>query len=336
MDLQTQQQNLEPHIKQCLEIMREFPDAEDQDIANRLMQHLPEGEEETAYQLVEFVPMAYARTFFAQDGVQFDDRYCRRLEPGGVSHCCFLGKEPVWRAAMAYARAEIKALSTAAGEDLVEKFSVIFLRCEVAKPLWDRVGNGEDISGGRVYPPVLQRLAVMPCPTPAPLPNTSLMNAVRRGTELLYQQDDAGWADTTGLHLKIAEAIGGDAELAWQILEFVPEGFAAMTLGPELPRLNPTFQRMQADGSLTHECPLSAEPVWNMALMLARYEETQRFAIPRIYPLLIRSLTLRVVNEQSADGSELSEVRIVLERDAPMPCPAPDSSDLESIFGDDE
>lgn len=60
-----------------------------------------------AARLVEFVPMAYGRFLLEKSGARFSE-YFQRMLPNGASEERRLSSEPVWNAAIAFARAEAK------------------------------------------------------------------------------------------------------------------------------------------------------------------------------------------------------------------------------------
>src|SRR5258708_7764460 len=61
-----------------------------------------------AGRLVEFLPMVYCRLIFADRGVRFSDTFRRILQDGSVSQEQPFSSQPVWNAAMTFAREEIK------------------------------------------------------------------------------------------------------------------------------------------------------------------------------------------------------------------------------------
>lgn len=60
-----------------------------------------------AARLVELVPMAYGRFLLEKSGARFSE-YFQRMLPNGPSEERPLSSEPVWGAALAFARAEAK------------------------------------------------------------------------------------------------------------------------------------------------------------------------------------------------------------------------------------
>jgi hypothetical protein len=60
-----------------------------------------------AARLVEFLPMVYCRLLLRNSGARFPNTFCR-MQPDGASMEQLLSSEPVWIAAMAFARAELE------------------------------------------------------------------------------------------------------------------------------------------------------------------------------------------------------------------------------------
>ncbi|MGA2347653.1 MAG: hypothetical protein ABSF93_16695 [Candidatus Sulfotelmatobacter sp.] len=61
-----------------------------------------------AARLVEFLPMAYCHELLVHSGVRFATTFQRRLANGKNSSERLLSSEPVWRAAMLFARDEVE------------------------------------------------------------------------------------------------------------------------------------------------------------------------------------------------------------------------------------
>src|SRR5437667_8608211 len=69
-----------------------------------------------ADRLIEFLPIAYCRLILANSGARFSDMF-QRILPSGISEKRSFSSEPVWNAALAFARAEVK--SGVSREDLL-------------------------------------------------------------------------------------------------------------------------------------------------------------------------------------------------------------------------
>jgi hypothetical protein len=94
---------LENQIRKAVAVLRSLRNLDDLCIYKALV---TEGiEHPVAVRLVEFIPLAYGRFLLAKSGAKFSDYFQRRL-PNGVSEKRPLTSEPLWRAALAFARAE--------------------------------------------------------------------------------------------------------------------------------------------------------------------------------------------------------------------------------------
>jgi hypothetical protein len=92
-------------ISRAVGLFRSSPNLEDQAIFGTLVK---QGmEKELAARLVEFVPLAYCRLILRNSGAHFSETF-RRALPGGGSQERPLSSEPVWRAVVTFAGAEVK------------------------------------------------------------------------------------------------------------------------------------------------------------------------------------------------------------------------------------
>jgi hypothetical protein len=85
---------MQPAIAETVAILREFPNASDEEILQKLLAIL--CERVVAARLVEFVPMAYCRLLLADSGVRFSDRFQRKMADGNLSAERFVEVEPLW------------------------------------------------------------------------------------------------------------------------------------------------------------------------------------------------------------------------------------------------
>ncbi len=61
-----------------------------------------------AAQLIGFLPIAYCRLILQASGAQFSEALQQVLPDGGISSERSLSSEPLWEAAMAFARTEVE------------------------------------------------------------------------------------------------------------------------------------------------------------------------------------------------------------------------------------
>src|SRR5215472_11671510 len=91
-------------ISEAVAILREFPNASDEEILRKL---LAAGVEQVvASRLFEFLPLAYARLILSESGVRFCDRFQRKLADGSLSAERPLDSEPLWAEVASFARSE--------------------------------------------------------------------------------------------------------------------------------------------------------------------------------------------------------------------------------------
>jgi hypothetical protein len=93
----------ETDIATAVALLRTSPDLDDEALFAQL---LGKGvERRTAARLIEFLPMAYTRIAIGNSGVRFPETFDRRLQDGTTQQYSF-SSEPIWLAALAYARSE--------------------------------------------------------------------------------------------------------------------------------------------------------------------------------------------------------------------------------------
>jgi hypothetical protein len=91
-------------ISEAVTILREFPDASDEEILHKL---LAAGVDRiVASRLVEFLPLAYSRLILSDSGVGFCDRFQRKQADGSLSPERPLDSEPLWAGMLSFARSE--------------------------------------------------------------------------------------------------------------------------------------------------------------------------------------------------------------------------------------
>src|SRR6266567_3989469 len=95
---------METAIAKVVAVFRQFPERDD----NEVLETLIGGgmDPNLAARMVEFVPMAYCR--FVLDGVKFPDTFERQREDGSRTPPRLFRSEPVWNAALDFARSEIQ------------------------------------------------------------------------------------------------------------------------------------------------------------------------------------------------------------------------------------
>ena len=91
------------YIYKAVCVLRELRDLDDLGIYKAL---LADGlQPPLAARLIEFVPLAYGRVLLTKTGARFSDSFQRKL-PTGVLQEHLLSSEPVWSAALEFARSE--------------------------------------------------------------------------------------------------------------------------------------------------------------------------------------------------------------------------------------
>jgi hypothetical protein len=101
--------DLRQRVFQVASAFRQAPNLEDKEIYQAL---LAEGvERQLAAGLVEFLPIAYCRLILADSGLRFSTTFRRVLSDGTIREQPF-SSEPVWNAAVAFARAEVERGAT--------------------------------------------------------------------------------------------------------------------------------------------------------------------------------------------------------------------------------
>jgi hypothetical protein len=96
----------ESEIALAAATFRDHPDWNDPQIYQTLVTH---GiARSVAARLVEFLPEAYCRMILEGSGARFSNSFRRRRNDGTLSPAIDLDSEPIWHAAVAYARREIQ------------------------------------------------------------------------------------------------------------------------------------------------------------------------------------------------------------------------------------
>jgi len=91
-------------ISEAVAILREFPNASDEEILHKL---LAAGVERVvASRLVEFLPAAYSRLILSDSGVMFCDGFKRKMADGSLSAERPLDSEPLWAETVSFTRSE--------------------------------------------------------------------------------------------------------------------------------------------------------------------------------------------------------------------------------------
>ena len=89
----------------AIDLMRTCPLSNDSEIVSQLvnMGIVPSY----AKLLVQFLPMVYCRLLLRDTGVSFPDSFCRMLPDGSISSEQSFNSEPIWHAAVGFARREV-------------------------------------------------------------------------------------------------------------------------------------------------------------------------------------------------------------------------------------
>lgn len=106
---------MNPAIGQAVAIFREFPNASNEEILSKLL--AAGTDRPTASRLVEFLPMAYCRVVLSESGINFSDRFQRRLADGRLSPQQRLDSEPLWSETLSFAWSEKR--SAVSGKSLL-------------------------------------------------------------------------------------------------------------------------------------------------------------------------------------------------------------------------
>jgi hypothetical protein len=139
-------QNLNKMIPRAAELLRKWRHLTDEDILQKLIE---QGiQPNTALRLVEFLPMAYARLILQPSGARFPDTF-RRVSCDGTLQEFYLGDEPVWNAALAFAQSEI-----ARGASASELLTLAGRSAEF-QAANDLLNRGSEIKNIVFTPPVL-------------------------------------------------------------------------------------------------------------------------------------------------------------------------------------
>ncbi len=134
-------------LSKAVALFRNSPNMEDDEIYVALIHQSVESR--IAARLVEFVPLAYGRVLLANSGVRFSDSFTRRLSNGKVSEPQLLSSEPVWNAAVAYARTEI-AMGVSA-----EDFKLMAYRSAEFQGVNQMLFQGSELKNIACTPPLL-------------------------------------------------------------------------------------------------------------------------------------------------------------------------------------
>lgn len=97
---------MEIDIAQAVAIIRKSPNVSDDGIYRALV--AAGFDQRLAARLVEFLPAAYCRVLLEQGGPRFSDTFQRRRRDGTISPPKAYASEPVWTAALEFARREVE------------------------------------------------------------------------------------------------------------------------------------------------------------------------------------------------------------------------------------
>ncbi len=113
----------------------------------------------------------------------------------------------------------------------------------------------------------------------------------------------------------------GDVEIFWtlvnsgierrcaaRLVEFLPMVYCRILLSDSGARFAKTVRRRLPDGGLSAETPLSAEPIWNAALEVAKAEAERGVPRKDIWLLAARSAEFDAANQLLQKGSKLTDV----------------------------
>lgn len=146
--------------------------------------------------------------------------------------------------------------------------------------------------------------------------------AIHKALAVFRQFPDASHEDTVA-QLTVAVA---DADLAERLMEFVPIAFARIALASSGVSFQDTFCRSLGNGKFSHFCPLSADPIYEPALAIAREELGSAIPEPDLLAVLTRSGQFDAINKALLAGTQLKGAVMspsIFLRSAPMPCEPP-------------
>jgi hypothetical protein len=92
-------------FSQVVDLMRRYPLEEDSELVCRLINMGIESSH--AKRLIEFLPIVYGRLLLAEAGARFSDSFNRVLPDGSISSEQPFTSEPIWNAAVSFARREV-------------------------------------------------------------------------------------------------------------------------------------------------------------------------------------------------------------------------------------
>ncbi len=131
--------SMHEEIRKALALMRVSPPMEEYEIYSALVRNGIEPR--SAARLVEFLPLVYGRIAVASFGVHFSQTFRRCLADGRFSDPRPFNSEPVWNAAVEFARAEVEC--GVAAEDL----SALAKRSSEVHSVNKIVKDGGDLKG---------------------------------------------------------------------------------------------------------------------------------------------------------------------------------------------
>ena len=94
---------LEIVFREVVRAFRQYPDAEDEELFRKLIAR--GHEREIVARAIEFLPIAYVRLMFESRGVEFEGSY-DRATPSQGTHTSLFTDDPIWHAAIEFARQE--------------------------------------------------------------------------------------------------------------------------------------------------------------------------------------------------------------------------------------
>jgi RHS repeat-associated protein len=152
---------MQAEVGTAVEILRRSPDLTDEEVYRALLR---KGiERRLAARLVEFIPAAYCRVVLEPAGARFAGTFQRLRKGGTTTSPASLASEPVWVAALEYARGEITrgislddklALAGRSAEFGVRYYSAglgRFTSPDLISLTWDRLGNPSNTVNKYVY-----------------------------------------------------------------------------------------------------------------------------------------------------------------------------------------
>jgi|SRR5215469_16961354 len=106
-------------------------------------------------------------------------------------------------------------------------------------------------------------------------------------------------------------ALGCERLIAARLVEFVPMAYCRLLLADSGVRFSDRFQRKLADGSLSPERLLEAEPLWVEALSFAKAEKRTEATGKALLAVAAHSSEFDAANQLANEGSKLKDIALM-------------------------